>query len=712
MANRYQPADAAGRFKAQPAQEEASPNEAFDFEELETDPSERQPGGALARRLWAASAEVRQWKWISVGLLFMLAMLAQSLALYFATRRYVRWVSSLSSSEEPLMQKRSLELLTMRLLQPRDTISEMLGQEEAVSKLPLDLVLSLIPLVWLVAVVQARNLRLWTRTLLAASFLATLAGLLACLTMLPDPLGWQSCQANLQQDALDHYQGELNFAEVVKAAGLILWLWVQDLVLGMRLQGQLVCAGGASVSGPCWFSALFAFALYDLSRMWSRKLKPHFRDISHLACGGLLAAMILMDAGIDVATERQYTAGVTIAMVLALLVYQSPALAVCTDRLLTRGTPHPSAAASGDAAPTREASDRLLVKEDDTSRDLGDVVVPPCCIPFCGFHGRYFLYSQPASAYEQELQANARAQAELDQLQKEQELTTRRLLELEGQLEALHARQAKRALEEPMDFERQLQARLAQARQAFELEAAKLQEDTEKAQREKLRLQEEAEAFSRKEELLSTSKPSVRRPEIPGMRTLPPAAWAAIYARFPHATKELSAPKSSASSEMGMRTLPPAAWAAIHARFAEATKEPSSAPAVPAVPTAVPLGMAMSVPVQAKMMLPEAGDFRVLPEDAWQKLHQRFEKAQSPRRRPAVNVTGDHRAIPQEAWQKIHAAFQSTRSMPSTPATALPALPPLPAPTPSTRSIHSNPMDRAHMRPSATPSHCFRLKPK
>ena len=29
----------------------------------------------------------------------------------------------------------------------------------------------------------------------------------------------------------------------------------------------------------------------------------------------------------------------------------------------------------------------------------------------------------------------------------------------QGQLEALHARQAKRALEEPMDFERQLQAR-------------------------------------------------------------------------------------------------------------------------------------------------------------------------------------------------------------------------------------------------------------
>lgn len=42
--------------------------------------------------------------------------------------------------------------------------------------LALDLAMLMIPLTWLVAVVQARNLRLWTRTLLAASLLALCTG--------------------------------------------------------------------------------------------------------------------------------------------------------------------------------------------------------------------------------------------------------------------------------------------------------------------------------------------------------------------------------------------------------------------------------------------------------------------------------------------------------------------------------------------------------
>ncbi|OLP96339.1 hypothetical protein AK812_SmicGene21443 [Symbiodinium microadriaticum] len=181
-----------------------------------------------------------------------------------------------------------------------------------------------------------------------------------------------------------------------------------------------------------------------------RKMKPHFRSLAHLASGGLLTVLVLVDASIDVALGRQYTAGVTMSLVLALLTYQSPALAVCADRLLVRGTPGLNTLAG--QAPPKESH-----HTEDTSRDLGDIVVPPCCLPFCGFHGRYFLYSQPASEKEQELLAQRQAQAELEQLQKEQESTTRRLLELEAQLESLHARQAERAAEEPKIFEEQLQ---------------------------------------------------------------------------------------------------------------------------------------------------------------------------------------------------------------------------------------------------------------
>ncbi|CAE7288428.1 unnamed protein product [Symbiodinium natans] len=60
----YQPADAAGRFAAQPqaAQAPVGSQEVFDFEELETDPSERRPGGNLAKRLWSASPEASDFQ--------------------------------------------------------------------------------------------------------------------------------------------------------------------------------------------------------------------------------------------------------------------------------------------------------------------------------------------------------------------------------------------------------------------------------------------------------------------------------------------------------------------------------------------------------------------------------------------------------------------------------------------------------------------------
>ena len=98
----------------------------FDFEELEPDPSERRPGGHLARRLWAAEPEIRQWKWASMGLLFLASMLLQSCAMYLATRRYVRWLLTLESEPKELE-------LTMRLLRPRDSFAEALGVQEAPS---------------------------------------------------------------------------------------------------------------------------------------------------------------------------------------------------------------------------------------------------------------------------------------------------------------------------------------------------------------------------------------------------------------------------------------------------------------------------------------------------------------------------------------------------------------------------------------------------
>eukprot|EP00913_Durusdinium_trenchii_P014730 g13819.t1 len=139
-------------------------------------------------------------------------------------------------------------------------------------------------------------------------------------------------------------------------------------------------------------------------------------------------------------------------LVLALLVYQSPALAVSTDRWLARGTPDitlPLPKGRISDQPAGSDLQHLPEPVEDTSRDLGDVVVPPCCVPFCAFHVINRSDRSPHIVQHEELLANMQAQAELEQLQKEQEQSTRRLLEIEGQMEALHQRQAQRVEEEP-----------------------------------------------------------------------------------------------------------------------------------------------------------------------------------------------------------------------------------------------------------------------
>jgi len=673
----YQPADAAGHFVSQP-QAPTGTQDVFDFEELETDPSERRPGGSLAKRLWSASPEVRQWKWVSVGLVFLAAFFLQSLSLYFATRRYVRWVGGLTDKAKEhhashfgeRSQHPQLDMLVLRLLQPRDTVGEMLNVGDGVSKMPFDILLSLLPLFWLAAVVQARNLRLWTRTLLAAAFLALLRGVLSSLTLLPDPLGWQGCEANLRPEVMAHYQGQQGFADIAKGTGLVLWLWLQDLALGMRLQEHLVCAGGASLSGSAFFSALFALAIYDLSRMWTRKMKPHFRSLAHLASGGLLTVLVLVDVSIDMALGRQYTAGVTMSLVLALLTYQSPALAVCADRLLVRGTPALNTLAG--QAPPKESH-----QTEDTSRDLGDIVVPPCCLPFCGFHGRYFLYSQPASEKEQELLAQRQAQAELEQLQKEQESTTRRLLELEAQLESLHARQAERAAEEPKIFEEQLQSRLDQARLAFEQQTAKLQADSEKVQEEKLRLQERVDAEARKEELLSGMPRAVEPDE----------------------------PKDTTSGDF--RVLPQSAWEKLHARFDISTEAAApTGPAKQTEPRQVPLEASTSkepIPPPKAFSLPPYMRPSAAPSLCFKRIAVAVAKPIAEVGAATAAVAGE----PSPAAKELPLSAADDLKKPA----LSPTPPPLSVDEPATelpKSFHLKPT----LRPSATPSLCFRRLPE
>lgn len=270
----YSRADPAGRFSTRPPHADSEDSNSslahlasafgghVDFEELENDPSERIPGGVVAERLWAASPQVRQLKWAFPALVYLLSLLLQSLSLYYETLSYVKWTDSLSGlsaaasagqgddSLKPsmsaagqeiarasfdLVRGQSLQRTTgigvqaAKLLEPHENFAELLGKgltaKPQISTLSMDIVAGLLPYVWLAVVIGTRNLRIWTRTLLAASILALLRTTIAIFSEVPNTFGWEDCQDGLSSWVLEHYLAlNQGLAPKLPGAGVVISL--------------------------------------------------------------------------------------------------------------------------------------------------------------------------------------------------------------------------------------------------------------------------------------------------------------------------------------------------------------------------------------------------------------------------------------------------------------------------------------------------------
>lgn len=397
----YTPADRQGNFEPLHPVHETGPgnacddalgnSESFDYGEagVDTDPSERAPGGPVARTLRGLSPRAWQRKWVMPAFVFCLAFLVQSLGLYVGTFRYVQWMQRLDRQFKPGagnstgMRRPTAAIDHFKL---QDNMAFELGEQES-SKPFLNFIAVCVQLLWLVVAIQFKNLRLWTRTLFVGSILALLKGLIALSTVVPDSAGWGECRDRLEGSVLlDHFAtsgSEAGVLDWLMSVLLVLRLWLVGMLSGMRGHGHLVCADELPSGSTCLL-VLFSLGLYDVAReKGTRKLKPHFRIISRAIVALLLVTVALSDAIADLSARRQYTMSAALGMILTLLLYGSPVAATCTHHWLTSGP-----VGSNDV---RDPGDE------------GDVLVPLCCVPFCFVHGRYFLHGVTASQAEEEL---------------------------------------------------------------------------------------------------------------------------------------------------------------------------------------------------------------------------------------------------------------------------------------------------------------------
>jgi len=488
----YSPADRHGNFSTTAAEDEVRrPSHAdYDLEELDPDPSERRPGGPVAEAVHAMGAGARRMKWTLPVALFLAAFLVQSIGVCIATYKYVNWMANLSAqyeAEAPRVlrvnltgdQPRALDFATdathraslhklanqgqllrrynettveiANSLRLPDSFAEWLGQgtSELMPAL-LDMLSGVVvPVLWAHDAIVSRNLRLWTRTLLVGSIIVALKGLLAWATTVPDSEGLRACQERLQGSPLQFANPVLDFITVIWH---ILLLWVSSVFYGIVIPlrrfifhthpKDFVCAD-MFLSGPTSLCALFSLGLYDVARTTTRKQKPHFRFVYRSFAGLILTFIVVKDGLAQVTTGRQYTMDVVLALVLTMLLYSSPVIAICVDRWLLCGS---------------------LLSHSDTKDpcDKGDVVIPPCCLPFCCVHGRYFLYSTSVREAEAALRNQAATLAEDIRLQQEE--AAQRVLELEASIES----EWQRAEEDSTEAEKRLQEALAESAKAFE----------------------------------------------------------------------------------------------------------------------------------------------------------------------------------------------------------------------------------------------------
>lgn len=388
----------------------------FPFEEQEHDPSERRPGGPIVEAIRAMGPEEMRKKWLAPGLLYLSASLLQSIGLFSATVRYRVAMEELTSeyagSHGGLRLDEHLRLI--------DNFSERVGDYDAgVLRALFGIIAWGVPWLFVWMVSAQRNLRLWVHILLAASILAVLKGFFAWTSVLSDASGWLECKDH----AWAAGPGGSSFADGVQSLFIVFFLWVHDLLFGCRgFHQAFVCAD--SFGGSTYMCTLGCLGLYDAIRVRLRKHKPQFRIMYQIASGMALFAISVADGLLDVVTGRQYTVDVVVAGLLPVLLVTSPVMAFCTDQWMIAGS--------------------ARAEELKETADLGDIVVSPCCFPFCGFHGRYFLFPQTAEVElkrraeeEQQLKERDEAARIIEQQSHEQQEAQRRIVELESQREEL-----------------------------------------------------------------------------------------------------------------------------------------------------------------------------------------------------------------------------------------------------------------------------------
>lgn len=302
---------------------------------------------------------VRAVKWVAPPGMCFLAFCTQSVLLHIATMKYIS--EGQGAKQHPL----------------QDMGHIILGQKD-ISMTVLDAISGGAGVVFVLGTAWLRDLRLWSKVFLIASLLFVFKGLLDCVTILPDSIGWEQCMKRFDknnegqkmpeaaQQMKDLYNGKAGVSFLVGLMTMELrGFWVGE----RRLWPVRYCADMIS-SGHTFVMCLFLFASTDLVRRVALLTRGHFRTVVVRILNLFTLCCVSADLYLIVINHFHYTVDVVLAVLLTVLLYTNAGVTICTNWWVELG----------------EGGEETNIR---ATEDNGMIWIPPWFIPFCCFQGYY-----------------------------------------------------------------------------------------------------------------------------------------------------------------------------------------------------------------------------------------------------------------------------------------------------------------------------------
>lgn len=330
-------------------------------------------------------------KWVAPAFAFLVAFMFQNYCLHISTYFYIQWMyrleDSIPDNATDVSHTITGDKLSSAVAQGslHDVSAAFFGRHP-IPMATFDYISGAIPVLWLCLIVHSLNLQLFTKGCVCGCLLALGKGFLAVVTVLPDSIGWEQCKARLGKDGLAWFKDKANMNFKKDAVSSLQHLFYMQFwpgeVYGLKMR---YCADMV-YSGHTYAATLFALGLYDFCKMKTRTLDSNATKFQiRTLVGAVLSAIVLADGVMMLLNHFHYTLDIVLAVLLVFLYYTNAAIAR-------------TAIWWADEKWVRHGQCLRIkwILQDD---DRGDLLIPPCCFPFCCiFGGRYGIMKHSGEA--------------------------------------------------------------------------------------------------------------------------------------------------------------------------------------------------------------------------------------------------------------------------------------------------------------------------